>query len=113
MCSTLRCLLFFLTVLSTDVFAFAASIKGEQFFYKKSKSEGLYDLHFTHEESLDKDNKFQMDLKLNHWQGPKGHRTYIYPERFFVSSKDKNVTVYLGTKEIQLSYIEAFSPTQF
>ena len=102
------------TFISTNLYAgTGASLRTEGFSYQLPSSEGILDLRLTQEERFDKKTQFQSDLQVNHWQGKKSHRTYFYPQKLFVSVKEKSATMYVGTNDIQLSHIDFLSPVQF
>lgn len=106
--------LFFTLLLSFNLYAdLHGSLKSDSYFYKNNRKETFFDLHLTHEERFDKNTQFFSDLHVRHWQGDQAHRTYFYPQKFYISEKQKNTNIYLGTKDVQLSYIDFLSPTQF
>ena len=106
-------LLFLSTSLSTFAKGMDAIVRTEGFFYQQPSSEALVDVHLIQNERVDKNTQIQSDLQINHWQGNKAHRTYFYPQKFVISSKVRNTTLYLGTKELELSHIDFLSPLQF
>lgn len=106
--------LFFSLLLSFQLHAdLKVSIKGDSYFYKNKRKESFLDFHLIQEEKFDKNTQFYSDLYIRRWQGDKAHRTYFYPQKFYVAEKQKNTSIYLGTKDIHLSYIDVLSPTQF
>ena len=106
--------IFFSLLLSFQLHAdLKASIKSDSYFYKNKRKETFFDLHLIQEERFDKNTQFYSDLYIRHWQGDRAQRTYFYPQKFYIAEKQKNTTIYLGTKDLHLSYIDFLSPTQF